>query len=144
MTWRILQPSCGPVICLQFPSMEESRFMGPQKYVAYLKRKIWYWFWFREAGPNWRAADPGKGRFVVGRSDEIIPRTSRVKSFAAHSVSVWFSLSSTVTVLFHPLKPNDLQRRRAVTLLKLKSPLNICVKSQQIHQFIIQSINYVW
>jgi hypothetical protein len=44
----------------------------------------------------------------------------------------------------NPLTPNDLQRRRAVSPLKIKSPLKICVKNQQMQQLFIQFINYVW
>jgi hypothetical protein len=42
-----------------------------------------------------------------------------------------------------PLTPNDLKRRRTVSPLKLKSPVKICLKNQQIHQLFIRFINYV-
>jgi hypothetical protein len=44
----------------------------------------------------------------------------------------------------NPLTPNDLQRRHAVSPLKIEIPSKICVKTQQIHQLFIQFINYVW
>jgi hypothetical protein len=44
----------------------------------------------------------------------------------------------------NPLTPNDLQRHRAASPLKIKITSKICVKSQQIHQLFIQFINYVW
>src|SRR5215510_13873911 len=34
--------------------------------------------------------------------------------------------------------------RQAVSPLKLKFPVKICVENQQIHQLLIQFINYVW
>src|SRR5215475_2074255 len=39
--------------------------------------------------------------------------------------------------------PNYLERRRAVSPLKIKIPSKTYVKSQQIHQLFIQFINYV-
>jgi hypothetical protein len=54
---------------------------------------------------------------------------------------VFSAYQSTVV---SPLTPNDLQRSRAVSPLKLKSPVKIWVKNQQIHQLLIQFINYVW
>jgi hypothetical protein len=46
--------------------------------------------------------------------------------------------------VFNPLTPNDLKKRRAVSPTKIKIPLKICVKNQQIQQLFIQLINYVW
>jgi hypothetical protein len=43
-----------------------------------------------------------------------------------------------------PLTPNDLQRRRAVSPLKIKIPSKNIRETQQIHQLFIQFINYVW
>src|SRR5215471_4805031 len=45
---------------------------------------------------------------------------------------------------FNLLKPNDIKRRRAVSTLKIKIPVKIYVENQQIHQLLIQFINYVW
>jgi ankyrin repeat protein len=44
----------------------------------------------------------------------------------------------------NPLTPNDLLRRRAASPLKLKSPVTICMKNQQMQHLFIQFINYVW
>jgi hypothetical protein len=44
----------------------------------------------------------------------------------------------------NPLTMNDLQGVAQWTLLKLKFPVKIWVKNQQIHQLFIQFINYVW
>jgi hypothetical protein len=44
---------------------------------------------------------------------------------------------------FNPLMPNDLQTRRAVSLLKMKIPSKKCVKNQQMQQLFIQFINYI-
>jgi hypothetical protein len=43
----------------------------------------------------------------------------------------------------NPLTPNDLQKRRAVSPLKIKIPNKTCVENQ-IHQLFIWFINYVW
>jgi hypothetical protein len=42
----------------------------------------------------------------------------------------------------NPLTPNDIQRRRAVSPLKIKIP--IMRENQQMHQLFIHFINYVW
>jgi hypothetical protein len=49
-----------------------------------------------------------------------------------------------VNFVINPLTPNDLQRRRAVSPLKIKIPVKICVQNQQMQQLFIQFINYVW
>jgi hypothetical protein len=46
-------------------------------------------------------------------------------------------------ISINPLTPNDLKRRRAVSLLQLKFPVKIRVKTQKIQQLFIQFINYV-
>jgi hypothetical protein len=56
----------------------------------------------------------------------------------------WWSWVYWEQDMLNPLSPNDLYRRRAVSPLKIKIPVKICVKSQQIHQLFIQLINYVW
>jgi hypothetical protein len=45
---------------------------------------------------------------------------------------------------FNPLTPNELQRRRAVNRFKIKIPSKNMRENQQIHQLLIQFINYVW
>jgi hypothetical protein len=45
----------------------------------------------------------------------------------------------------NPLKTNDLQRRRAVSPLKIKIPsCKNMRENQQMQQLFIQFINYVW
>jgi hypothetical protein len=44
----------------------------------------------------------------------------------------------------NPLASKDLQRRRAVSPLKIKIPSKNMHEKQQIHQLFIQFINYVW
>jgi hypothetical protein len=47
--------------------------------------------------------------------------------------------------LINPLTLNDLQRRRAVSPLKIKIPSkNMREKTQKNHQLFIPFINYVW
>jgi hypothetical protein len=46
--------------------------------------------------------------------------------------------------LFNPLKPNDLQRRRAVRSLKIKIPDKNMRENQQMHRLFIRCVNYVW
>jgi hypothetical protein len=43
----------------------------------------------------------------------------------------------------NPLTPNDLQRRRAVSPLKIKIPSKN-MREKPIHRLFIQFINYVW
>jgi hypothetical protein len=50
------------------------------------------------------------------------------------------SLHSCVT----PLTPNDLQRRGAVSPLKIKIPIKNMREKQQINKLFIRFINYVW
>jgi hypothetical protein len=38
-------------------------------------------------------------------------------------------LAGYIVILFNPLTPNDLQRRRAVSPLKIKIAVNMCEKS---------------
>jgi hypothetical protein len=57
---------------------------------------------------------------------------------------ITFFYTGALPFEFNPLKPNDLERRRQWALLKLKSPVKICLKNQQMHQLFIQFINYVW
>jgi hypothetical protein len=47
-------------------------------------------------------------------------------------------------VLVNRLTPKDLQRRRAVSPLKIKIPSKNMRENQQIHQLLIQFINHVW
>jgi hypothetical protein len=42
------------------------------------------------------------------------------------------------------LTPNELQRRRTVSPLKIKISSKNISENQQIHQLFIQFINYVW
>jgi hypothetical protein len=44
--------------------------------------------------------------------------------------------------VINPLTPNDLYRRRAISPLKIKTPVKISMK--KVHQLFIQIINYVW
>jgi hypothetical protein len=44
----------------------------------------------------------------------------------------------------NPSTPNDLQRRRAVSPLKIKIPSKNMRENQQMQQLFIQFINYVW
>jgi hypothetical protein len=52
-----------------------------------------------------------------------------------------YGVQCYVQYLINHLTPNDLLRRRAVSPLKIKSPVKICVKNQQIHKLFIQLIN---
>jgi hypothetical protein len=52
--------------------------------------------------------------------------------------------SKTRTKRVHPLTPNDLLRRRAMSPLKIKIFSKNMRGNQQIHQLCIQFINYVW
>jgi hypothetical protein len=45
------------------------------------------------------------------------------------------------TIAIKPLTTNDLQRRRAVSHLKIKIPSKKCMKSQQMQHLFIQFIN---
>jgi hypothetical protein len=47
-------------------------------------------------------------------------------------------------LLVNPLTPNDLQRRRAVSPLKIKIPIKNMRENQQMQQLFIQFINHVW
>jgi hypothetical protein len=60
--------------------------------------------------------------------------------FASHRDVKGDSMSLSI----NPLTANDLKSGRAVSTLKLISPVKICMKNQQIHQLFIQFINYVW
>jgi hypothetical protein len=49
-----------------------------------------------------------------------------------------------VHVIVNHSTPNDLQRCRAISPLKIKILSKVCVQSQQMQQLFIQFINYVW
>jgi hypothetical protein len=50
---------------------------------------------------------------------------------------------TNVLVWLNPLTPNDIQWRHAVSPIKIKSPVKVCVKNQQMQQLFIQLINCV-
>jgi hypothetical protein len=51
---------------------------------------------------------------------------------------------SAMVISFNPLTPNDLQRRHAVSPLKIKIPSKNMFENQQMQQLFIHFINYVW
>jgi hypothetical protein len=63
---------------------------------------------------------------------------------AAHHLLIDTPLFPSGFLTITPLTPNDLQRRRAVSPLKIKISSKNMRENQQIQQLFIQFINYVW
>jgi hypothetical protein len=67
-----------------------------------------------------------------------------VNTALRNTVKQSFSTHSTQVNTLNPLTPNDLQRRSAVSPLKINISSKNMRENQQIHQLFIQFINYVW